>query len=89
MTVILMLPKKVMALQKEYDYLSTKIENIDRILGGLRTLWASLDKDSAYDKRLYSLICDIECDMLNSINRLTDVETEMFAIMDAYKIPEI
>jgi hypothetical protein len=84
-----MLPKKVMALQKEYDYLTTKIENMDRIYNPLKSAWACLDKDSAYDKRLYSLISDIESDMMTSIQRLTDVETEMFSIMDAYKIPEV
>ena len=84
MTIIMMLPKKAMILQKEYDHLSAKIENIDRILGPIRSAWASLDKDSAYDKRLYVLICDMESDMLNSINRLTDVETEMFALMKGF-----
>lgn len=89
MTVLLMLPKKVMALQKEYDYLSSKIENMDRIYQPLKSAWACLDKDSTYDKRLYSLICDIESDMMVSIKRLTEVETEMFAISDAYKLEDI
>ncbi len=82
--VLMLIPKKVMALQLEYSKLEQHVKDLAVLIPQIRQAWLSIEKPCAYYGQLSLMLEKLELDEKNSLKCLLEVETQMFHIVNQY-----